>query len=286
MVIAQHGTREAPHLYFDVLTDERYSETLGRHFQHRVLRLGANYDGPTEIGGLILLPEYRGSPDQIGKQLSYVRFLFMAMHPEWFRARVLSELLPPLEPDGRSLLWEHLGRKFTGLSYLEADRISKENKEFIRTLFPSSEIYASVFPKRVQRLIGRVGPQSKGVEKMLKRVGFRYSNRIDPFDGGPHYEADFDAIRLVHDARKLPFRVGDVDQGYLGLIARESRGRMHFLATRTPFAFQDGTLAVPAGAVRAVGADAGGSLWAMPFPGARWAREARPARAAAANLPQ
>ena len=43
----------APHVYFDVLEEERYSETLDRHFAHRVLRIGYNYKGLTEIGGLV-----------------------------------------------------------------------------------------------------------------------------------------------------------------------------------------------------------------------------------------
>src|SRR5271170_3581393 len=44
MIHAQHGTRRAPHIFFDVLEDERYSETLDRHFAHRVLRIGYNYN--------------------------------------------------------------------------------------------------------------------------------------------------------------------------------------------------------------------------------------------------
>jgi arginine N-succinyltransferase len=281
MVIAQHGTREAPHLYYDVLTDERYSGTLGRHFHHRVLRLGANYHGPTEVGGLILLPEYRRYPEQLGKQLSYVRFLFMAMHPNRFRPRVLSELLPPLEPDGRSLLWEHLGKKFTNLTYLEADRISKENKEFIRTLFPTSEIFVSLFPKRVQRVIGRVGPQSKGVQKMLTRIGFQYSNRIDPFDGGPHYETDFSSIKLIRESRAAALRVSDVEHGHIGLVGLESTGKVHFRAIRTPFSIRHGEVIVPEAMAHLLGARAGSAVWAMPFPGAPYARLARSTRVGA-----
>ena len=30
-IIAQHGTREAPHIYFDVLEEERYSQTIEKH---------------------------------------------------------------------------------------------------------------------------------------------------------------------------------------------------------------------------------------------------------------
>ena len=80
MIFAQHGTRRAPHIFFDVIDDERYSETLDRHFHHKILRLGYNYDGLTEIGGLVLLPEFRGHPEQLGKALVNVRFLYIALH--------------------------------------------------------------------------------------------------------------------------------------------------------------------------------------------------------------
>src|SRR5260370_6459066 len=50
MIHAQHGTRRAPHIFFDVMPDERYSETLDKHFIHKVLRIGYNYNRPTEIG--------------------------------------------------------------------------------------------------------------------------------------------------------------------------------------------------------------------------------------------
>jgi arginine N-succinyltransferase len=202
MIHAQHGTRRAPHIFFRVENDERYSYTLDRYFVHPVLRIGYNYDGPTEIGGLIILPDYRGNPESLGRALSYVRFLFIRMHREVFRDEVLSELLPPLEPDGASLLWEHVGRKFTGLSYQEADLLSKDNKEFIHALFPDDPIHTELLPAEVRAVIGVVGPDTRGVEKMLRRIGFAYANQIDPFDGGPHFTAKTDAITLVRDARE------------------------------------------------------------------------------------
>ena len=146
MIHAQHGTRRAPHIFFNVMTDERYSETLDKHFIHRVLRIGYNYNGPTEIGGLVVLPEYRRHPEGLGKLLSFGRFLFIGLHRACFRDEVLSELLPPLEPDGSSVVWESIGRHFIGMSYQEADRISQTNKEFIRSLFPADSIYLSLLP--------------------------------------------------------------------------------------------------------------------------------------------
>jgi arginine N-succinyltransferase len=237
MVFPQHGSRKAPHVYFDVLEEERYSETLDRHFVHRVLRIGYNYKGLTEIGGLVVLPEFRRNPERIGRLLMSVRFLYIARHRAAFRDEVLSELMPPLEPDGASLLWESLGRRFTGLTYQEADRLSQDNKEFIRTLFPQDPLYASLLPPHVQELIGQVGPETKAVEKMLRDVGFAYAHRIDPFDGGPHFQARTDDITLVRSTRvgrvggeggAAPSAVAAVPL----IVARLRPEAPHFLAAR------------------------------------------------------
>ncbi len=206
IIHAQHGTKRSPHVYFRVSKDERYSETIDRYVVHQCLQLGYNYDGPTEIGGLILLPQYRGHPKSLGKTLSYARFLFIAMHRDIFRDQVLSELLPPLESDGTSKLWKHLGRRFTGLSYQEADHLSKDNKEFIRALFPHSLIYTSLFPDDVRKVVGEVGANTRGVEKILRRIGFKFAGTLDPFDGGPHFIATTDEITLIKGAKQRTVR--------------------------------------------------------------------------------
>ncbi|MBK8013260.1 MAG: arginine N-succinyltransferase [Deltaproteobacteria bacterium] len=200
-VFAQHGDRDAPHVFFDVVEDQRYSVTLDRHFSHVTLRLGFDYQGPTEIGALVIGPKFRALG--LGRPLSFVRFMFIAMYPDLFRPSVIAELMPPLEKDGRSLLWEHVGKHFTGLTYQEADRLSKTNKEFIISLFPQTPIQASLLPERVRRLIGQVGSETRGVKRMLEDIGFHYSQRIDPFDGGPHFIAATDRISLIRATRVL-----------------------------------------------------------------------------------
>jgi arginine N-succinyltransferase len=197
MIIAQLGRRDAPYIYVDVIDEERYSSTLDRHFKHTVLKIGYSYNGPTEIGGLILQPEYRRYPERLGQFISYVRFLYIKMHRDLFRDEVLAELLPPLEPDGTSHLWDALGRHFTGLTYPEADLLSKKNKEFIKGLWPEGAVYASLLSQNAQGVLGKVGTQTRGVEKMLRRIGFRYAERVDPFDGGPHFTAPTDEVKLV-----------------------------------------------------------------------------------------
>ena len=236
MIIAQLGRRDAPYIYFDVLDEEKYSATIDRHFQHTSLRIGYSYNGPTEIGGLVLMPEYRRASERLGTMISYIRFMFLAMHREAFQDEILAELLPPLEPDGTSHLWEALGRHFTHMSYAEADFLSKKNKEFIKGLFPEGVIYTSLLSKDAQSVIGKTGAQTRGVEKLLRRIGFRYAHRVDPFDGGPHYTARMEEISLVERTRRTkadrPLVAGTVETR--ALLAVESSAPPFFRAVKAP----------------------------------------------------
>lgn len=202
-IIAQLGRRDAPYIYFDVLDEERYSKSLDKHFNHTLLRLGFSYKGPTELGGLVVAPAQRGSPERLGRFVSYARFAYIAGRRDLFRDQLLAELLPPLETDGTSHLWEALGRRFTGLRYAEADRLSSRDKEFIRDLFPLGEIHTSLFDDRARDVIGQVGAQTLGVERMLRAVGFRYARRVDPFDGGPHFVAPTEEVTLIRETRRV-----------------------------------------------------------------------------------
>jgi arginine N-succinyltransferase len=264
MIYAQHGTKRAPHIFFRVENDERYSVTLDRHFVHQTLRIGYNYSGPTEIGGLILLPQYRRNIEGLGKALSYVRFLFIRMHRPWFRDNVLSELLPPLEPDGASKLWEALGRKFTGLSYQEADLLSKDNKEFIHALFPDDPIHTELLPDDVRALIGQVGPETKAVESMLRRIGFEYAGQIDPFDGGPHFCAKTENITIVQEAKELAVRtVGDADgeRPWAVLAVELPAQRPQFRAISTRVIPMDNAIGITEDARKRLGIEDGQRVW-------------------------
>jgi arginine N-succinyltransferase len=264
MIYAQHGTKRAPHIFFRVENDERYSVTLDRYFVHRTLRIGYNYNGPTEIGGLILLPEYRRNTQALGKTLSYVRFLFMRMHRPLFRNQVISELLPPLEPDGTSKLWKALGRRFTGLTYPEADRLSKDKKEYIHALFPDDPIHLELLPDDVQAIIGQVGEETKPVERMLRRIGFEYADQIDPFDGGPHFIANTDEISIVRDAREVEVRAasesGERSWAIVGVEAPGARPQFRAIGTRvTPLA--DGAVGLTDEERGRLGVEVGQKVW-------------------------
>jgi arginine N-succinyltransferase len=267
MVIAKHGTHDSPCTFFTVGEKEHYSSSLDRHFRHPLLSLGYHFDGPTEIGGLVVHPRARRGAEKAGKQLSWVRFLYLAMHPRRFRATVLAELMGPLTADGKSAFWEAFGRGFTGLDYQQADKLSRQNKEFIQQLFPPFDVYASLLSPAARQALGAVGKKARPVQAMLERIGFRYVNRIDPFDGGPHYEAPLAEITLVK-AHRCGVLQGEPLRGEAGerLVARAlARGPSRFRAVRTPARLEAGRLTLPRQAVRLLGAASGETLHLIPF---------------------
>ncbi len=194
-----HGTESEPHFYLKVGQEHKYSKSLNTGFIHGTLKFGHTSNGYTEIGGLVLDPGYRGHEYKLGKALSFGRFLFMGMNKELFTETIHVELMPPFDGQGKSPLWEAIGRRFLNMDYHDADLLSRKNKEFILSLFPQDTIYEALLPIDARDAIGKVGNQTLPVKRMLENIGFYYTEEVDPFDGGPHFRAKLEDISLIQD---------------------------------------------------------------------------------------
>lgn len=265
MIIARHGDPAEPHMYFELKEVQKYSETIHSGIIHNVLRMRFDEDGPTEIGGLVINPQYRGHAAKLGRQLSFARFLFMKMRRRQFKDRVLSELMPPLTENGESVLWESLGRKFTNLSYPEADVLSRKNKEFVTSLFPKGDIYTCLLPGEARDAIGKVGEATEPVKHMLEKIGFRWKQHIDPFDGGPHYWAETDKITIMRDTKKLrvgrePLKRKNKEPMLLGSLNKDK-----FVACQSPVEVARGAAHLPKAVMELLQVEAGDPVYAMPL---------------------
>ncbi|HSD09491.1 MAG TPA: arginine N-succinyltransferase [Candidatus Binatia bacterium] len=234
MIIAKHGTPESPHYFLEMVNDERYSKTLHKMFRHTSLHLRHSMDGPTEVGGLIVDPRLRHHPERLGTQLSFVRFLYIGVHRERFADDVIAEMKPPLTAKGENRFWQCYGARVTGMTFREADRLSTKDKEFIPALFPNVPIYTCMLPLEVQEEIGKVGPETVGAVRVLERIGLRFLGQVDPFDAGPYYGAQTDAVSVVRDVRRVRLRpeieVRNTARGEPYLVAVERRGFLAFRA--------------------------------------------------------
>jgi Arginine/ornithine N-succinyltransferase beta subunit len=263
LVIAHHGTEAVPHTFFKILKRDHFSQDLGIGFIHQVLRFQLDFDGPTEIGGLLVDKSYRRRPEKLGKQISLARFLYMGLHPDKFEERVLCELTPPLTEEGRSEFWEALGRRFTGLPYQEADALSQSHKEFIESLFPQEDIYLCLLDSKARLVLGRVGEATKPAQHLLESIGFSYLDEVDPFDGGPHYGAKTaDILPIKHGQRvKLAeFKDPSYKEQYLVATTGEE-----FRLTMASVDIRDGEVSMPAKARQILNLELGDEVYLAPF---------------------
>lgn len=256
-----------PHTFLHVRRRELYSEDLQTGAVHVTLQLGTDETGPSEMGGLILSPSYRGHREKLGSVLSLIRFHWLGLHRAWFSERIIAEMMAPLTPDSRNTLWEYLGRRFINLSYTEADSFCQHSKEFITSLFPKEEIYASLLPPEARNLIARVGPETRPARAMLEALGFQYKGHIDPFDGGPYLEAKVAEIPLVQETKRLTLaapRPGEhAQRGFVSYV-----GEMGFRAVRVACTVDPDaeTITIPPDAAKAINASTGDEVGYTPTP--------------------
>lgn len=273
MAAAQHGSIESPHFYFEVGSEEKFSETINTGFIHGTLKLKYDTNGPSEIGGLVLDPAYRNSEARLGRQISFVRFLFISLNRQRFKRKLIAELLPPLNKKGQSPLWEAVGRRFTNMDYWEADQLCQKNKEFIFSLFPTGKIYTTFLPAEARNAIGKVGKETEAVRHMLSKVGFHYKNQVDPFDGGPHLWAGIDEILPIKKqaqyalvaASQLPLD----SQREAGILCRQHQETGQFRAIAIQALLREGKLAIlqpdEQQVFRSIGVSSGEQVVFMPY---------------------
>ena len=180
-----------------------YSLKMFKNKKEPYLKLHITQEGPSYLGGLILEEKYRGHPLKGGKQISLIRFLFVAMYPELFRSNFRAEVAPFLDQDGKNLFFENFIRPRIKLSMEEIDYLTLSDKEKLFSLYPREKILLSSLPKKVQESLGKPGFFSQRAASLLQKQNFKTGTEIDPFDGGPYIEAQKTEIPFIQNTKKV-----------------------------------------------------------------------------------
>lgn len=181
------------------------SRELNVHVRTPTLYLTNDMTDATEIGSLLLADSHRGGGN--GLLLSRSRFLFLDDFREHFSDKIFAEMRGFSDGQGRSPLWEALGRRFFDMEFVEADRLSaRGNKSFIAELMPRFPIYLSLLPDSATDVIGKVHRNTEPALNMLRAEGFNFNGLVDIFDGGPVVEAFLHNIRTIRQSILRPVR--------------------------------------------------------------------------------
>lgn len=186
----------------------KYSETLGKSIEIRVLNLVNDFTRATEIGSLFLSESHRANNN--GQFLSRARYLMFADFPERFAEIIIAEMRGWQSEDGESPFWQALGRKFFKLPFKNADRISAtRGSQFIQDLMPKYPVYVNLLPDDAVECIGKPHAVSAKAIHMLEKEGFRHDGYVDVFDGGPTVQCHRPLIKSVEEATPRTVLIGN-----------------------------------------------------------------------------
>jgi arginine N-succinyltransferase len=171
-----------------------------------------------------------------------------------------------VDAEGHSPFWDAIGRHFFKMSFEDADRLSaRTDNQFILDLMPAYPIYVDLLSPAARAVIGQCHVQGEGAYRLLQWEGFRFSNVVDIFDGGPLMSAPRDTIRTLREAQRASLKV--VDKLNAPRRALISTGTVkNFVCVPGLAEHQDGAFAVTRATLAALGVEDGapGLVWMEP----------------------
>ncbi|MFN9984186.1 MAG: arginine N-succinyltransferase [Pirellula sp.] len=188
-----------PFYAYRVVSEIHTSALLEQSREIRALHLIKIHNGPTELGGLFLLPDFRGCGG--GKLLSLSRFMYMSAHLKRFANETIAEMRGYQDEHGESPFWNAIGSHFFPIDFPRADALSMINKQFIEDLMPKYPIYLELMPDDAIAAIGKVHNQTQPALEMLKRQGFVQKDLVDIFDAGAVVHCNTREIAAVRSTR-------------------------------------------------------------------------------------
>ena len=196
-----HVGADWPFYSYRITRQVSRSLTLDKRNAQNLLNLVNDFDGECEVGGLFVDPACRGHA--VGKLAARARYLFIAAHRDWFGSKVIAELRGYQDDDGRSPVWEAIGRHFYEMDFSVADRTGAlSGNQFIADLGPRYPLYISMLSEPARLALGRPHNDGRPAYQMLLDEGFTAGEYIDIFDGGPTLVADIDRVRSIRSCRE------------------------------------------------------------------------------------
>ncbi len=138
--------------------------------------------------------------------LSRGRLAFIAGQAERFSDRIAAENPGLADDTGRCPFWDAVGRRFFGMGYPEAERLTGgfSPKGWIAELMPQGPVYVPLLPEEAQWSLGQLHPVGELPFGMLLDEGLDGETYLNLFDGGPTAEGRVATLKTVRRRRAVP----------------------------------------------------------------------------------
>ena len=140
--------------------------------------------GKTQLGGLVLLPEFRAHPLKLGRQMILMWFLYMAMELDVPNQLEVSLSAPLRTKEDSKLFWDNLVSSFTSLSFSESRNMYFQNYADFVSRFQLEPQPLSRFSKKDLSMLGEIHTETKAAYKNLSKLGFSPTKFFHILDGG------------------------------------------------------------------------------------------------------
>jgi arginine N-succinyltransferase len=192
----------------------------------------AKYGDMTEVGSLLLHPDYRAHG--VGPWLARSRYLLIAADPARFGDAIFSELRGVVNEDDRSPFYDGVCAPYFNCSFADADELCAHGLQAdLNALLPSEPIALAGLRAEAREAMGKPHRAGRRALDYLEREGFRFEGIVDLLDGGPAVVSKTCAIRTIRSTVMAPLR-GDKIDGQEGLPAYLSVGEgLDFRCCRT-----------------------------------------------------
>ncbi|PCJ62480.1 MAG: arginine N-succinyltransferase [Planctomycetota bacterium] len=252
-----------PFWTYEIKTVLKESKAVNVKKEVQYLQLKADHNGPSEIGTLFLIPEYRKGNN--GRLLSLSRFMFIAQFPQYFEDIILAELRGVISEDGKTIFWEAVGAHFFDIPFEKADFMVMQDKSFIDDLMPKHPIYIPLLPKEAQIILGEVHADTRPAIRLLFQENFEKIPEIDIFEAGPIVTCEKKNIRTVKDSLiKTVSKIHAVSPGRVYMVAN-SNGLENFRVTYSSLIIEGDDVQLPADVCKTLNISKGDSVRIVPI---------------------
>lgn len=176
----------------------------------KTLETTSLYVGLTEVGSLLVHPEYRQFG--VGRWLAQSRYLAIAGDLERFGDFIFSELRGLIDENKNSPFYEGVLAHHFDLTYEEADSRSAYGRQAeLNAMLPTTPIVIDDICEAAKAAIACPHQDGRKALRFLKEEGFRFEGTVDLLDGGPLVVAPSSTIRTIRTSFTANIMPGVID---------------------------------------------------------------------------